>query len=331
MGALDGVVVLDFTQLVPGPLASLWFAQAGAEVVKVEPPGGDALCHAMPQWPHAPALYELLNRGKRVLRIDLRDPAQRPALEALLARADVLLEGFRPGVMQRLGLDYATLSARDPRLVYCSITGYGQSGRDAQKAGHDLTYLAESGLLALFATRDGVPVVPGVLLADIAGGSYPAVAHVLAALFERERTGRGAYLDVAMTKAVAPFALWARANAEGGAPPQSGRELLTGGSPRYALYATRDGRWLAVAALEEKFWQTFCTAIALDPQWRDDARDPEATRAAVASKIAAEPAHAWQARFAGLDACAAVVATFAEAGFAPDVFPARVPAMQGAP
>ena len=191
MSALEGVNVLDFTSRLPGPLAGLMLAEAGAEVIKIEGPAGDPLQNALPNWPDAAQTYERLNRGKRILRLDLKDERDREVLEPLLETCDVLLEGFRPGVMARLKLDYETLAARFPRLIYCSISGYGQAGPDAARAGHDLTYLAGRGVLSLLATSEGDAIVPGILLADIAAGSYPAFMNVVLALFGRERTGRG--------------------------------------------------------------------------------------------------------------------------------------------
>ena len=295
--ALAGINVLDFTLRLPGPLAGLMLARAGAGVVKVEPPEGDPLAWAMPGWGDAPATYELLNRGKRVVRLDLKKPAERAELEPLLERCDVLLEGFRPGVMARLGLDYATLAQRNPRLVYCSLSGYGQSGAQARRAGHDLSYLAGSGLLSLLTSAQGEPIVPGVLLADVAAGAYPAFANVVLALFARERSGRGAYLDIALARNLDPFTLGARAG-----------KLFSGGSPRYRCYRTRDGAWLAVAALEAPFWREFCERVELDPALRDDARDPAATAAEVARLIAARDARDWNERLVPFDTCCALVA-----------------------
>ena len=218
MSALEGINVLDFTSRLPGPLAGLLLAEAGAEVTKIEGPAGDPLDNAL-GWPDASHTYARLNRGKRILRLDLKNERDRATLEPLLETCDVLLEGFRPGVMARLKLDYAMLMPRYPRLIYCSISGYGQSGPDAGRAGHDLTYLAGRGVLSLLATDAGEAIVPGVLLADIAAGSYPAFMNVVLALFGRERSGRGTHLDVAMSRNLDMFVLGARAG-----------RLFTGGS-----------------------------------------------------------------------------------------------------
>ena len=196
---LAGITVLDFTALAPGPIASLMLAEAGAEVIKIEPPGGEAMRTPPPAWGDLTALFALLNRGKRSLALDLKDEATLARLRPLIARTDVLLAGFRPGVMARRGLDYPSVRAVNPRLVYCAITGYGQNGPKALRAGHDLTYIAEIGLLALSTGPNEVPTLPPVLIADILGGAYSAVTAVAMALFRRERTGEGAFLDISMT------------------------------------------------------------------------------------------------------------------------------------
>jgi len=296
MSALEGVRVLDFTNRLPGPLAGMLLADAGAEVTKIEPPDGDPLCRGLGGWSDAPQTYAFLNGRKRILRLDLKLDEDRAQLAPLLEDCDVLLEGFRPGVMARLRLDYAALAARNPRLIYCSISGYGQTGPDSARAGHDLSYLAGRGILSLLTTRSGEPVVPGVLLADIAAGSYPAFMNVVLALFARERSGHGTHLDVALAGNLDLFALGARAGT-----------LFTGGSPRYRIYATRDGRALAVAALEANFWDEFCARIELPGALRDDARDPAATMLAIERIIAGRDASEWAALLEPYDTCAALL------------------------
>ena len=249
MRPLDGCLVLDFSTLLPGPLATLLLAEAGAEVVRIERPGADDM----------PSLAEL-NRGKKRLVVDLKRPDDRQQLQPLLARADVLVEQFRPGVMARLGLGYDAVLRINPKIIYCSITGYGQHGPRSGAAGHDLNYIAETGLLSQSMGTPSSPVIPPALLADIAGGLYPAVINILLALRDRDRTGGGRHLDVSMTDNLFPL--------------MHGRSVVTGGSPRYRLYPTKDGRMLAVGALEQKFWDAFCDVVNLDPALRDDSRDP---------------------------------------------------------
>ena len=313
--ALAGVCVLDFSTLLPGPLTTLLLAEAGAEIIKIERPGsGDEMRSYQPKFGPSSVNFALLNRGKRSVAIDLKAPDALARLQPLIARADVVVEQFRPGVMDRLGLGYDALAAINPRIVYCAITGYGQSGPKAQVAAHDLNYLAESGLLGLAAGADGAPVVPPALIADIAGGAYPAMINILLALRERESSGRGRRLDVAMADNLFTFMYWALGNGLAANKwPNPGGELVTGGSPRYQIYRTQDGRFLAAAPLEQKFWDNFCDAIGLAAQWRDDARDPQGSRAAVASHVASRSAAVWRETLAGKDVCCAIVASVEEA------------------
>jgi crotonobetainyl-CoA:carnitine CoA-transferase CaiB-like acyl-CoA transferase len=311
---LAGLRVLDFTTLLPGPLATLMLAEAGAEVVKIERPDGDDM-RGFPPFQHNQGVaFALLNRGKKSLILDLKSAEARAELDTLLATADVLVEQFRPGVMRRLGLDYAAVKARNPRIVYCSITGYGQSGPRAQDAGHDLNYVGQTGLLSLQAGLRGHPVVPPALVADIAGGSFPAVINILLALRQRDLTGEGCRLDIAMTDAMFTFAWHALAygSAEGRCP-DSGEMMLTGASPRYRLYPAKDGRLVACAALEEHFWSRFCEVIGLAVHLRDDRRDGEATAAGVARLIAGRTGAEWAPLLRQADCCASVVATLDEA------------------
>lgn len=311
---LHGIRVVDFSTLLPGPLATLILAEAGAEVIKIERPGtGDELRGYEPKLGPSGAGFALLNRGKRSIALDLKDPRARDRLTPLLASAAVLVEQFRPGVMDRLGLGYAAVRALNPRLVYCSITGYGQSGPKAALAAHDLNYIADTGLLALGGGADGTPAIPPGLIADIGGGALPAVINILLALRQAEATGRGCHLDVAMTDNLFAWQWWALAQLAAGRPPLPGGELLTGGSPRFQVYRTADDRWLAAAPLEQRFWDRFCALIDLPEQLRDDAHDPEATRAAIAAIIRRQPAEYWQTRFAGEDCCCSLVATLEDA------------------
>jgi alpha-methylacyl-CoA racemase len=312
---LADIEVLDFSTLLPGPLATLILAEAGANVTKVERPGrGDEMRSYVPRFGDASVNFALLNRGKQSLEIDLKAQDAHAELRPRLERADVLVEQFRPGVMDRLGLGYEAVSAINPGIVYCSLTGYGQNGPRAGTAAHDLNYVADTGLLDLVAGEGGEPVLPPALVADIGGGAYPAVINVLLALAERARTGRGAHLDVAMADNVFPFLYWALgAGSAAGRWPGRGAELLTGGSPRYRLYRTADDRFVAAAPLEERFWAAFCELVDLDDALRDDARDPAATAAAIAERIAADPAEHWRQRFEGADVCCSIVQSVQEA------------------
>lgn len=310
MRPLKDLLVLDFSTLLPGPMATLLLAEAGADVVKIERPGsGDDMRGYKPAWGRDSANFALLNRGKKSVALDLKDPADRKKLDPLLEKADVLVEQFRPGVMKRLGLDYDTLRARNPGLVYCSITGYGQSGPKSLAAGHDLNYIGDAGLLGLSMGAPTNAVVPPALIADIGGGAYPAVMNIVLAVMERRYTGEGRYLDVAMSDNLFPFLYWAMGQGLGtGDWPGNGTELVTGGTARYRLYGTKDGQVVAAAPIEQKFWENFCDLIGLESEYRDDSRDPGVTAERVAAIIASETAQVWASRFATKDCCASIVA-----------------------
>ena len=304
MQPLSGVVVLDFSTTLPGPLATLMLAEAGAEVTKIEPPAGDSMRGYWPQWGADSAIFAMLNRGKKSLVLDLKDKAAVARVLEMVAHTDIVVEQFRPGVMARLGLGYETLSAINPKLIYCSITGYGQTGPRAQDAGHDLNYVGDTGFLALSMGEVADAVLPAAPIGDIGGGTYPAVVNILLALEERRRTGRGRHIDIAMSENVFTFAYWALAAGFGGGTwPKEGDHMVTGNSPRYRVYATRDGKGLVVAALEEKFWATFCDTIGLDKALRDDANNPSATAQTIAGIIASADAAEWSYRLAGKDCC----------------------------
>jgi alpha-methylacyl-CoA racemase len=312
---LDGVRVLDLSTLLPGPLATSMLADAGAEVIKIERPGaGDEMRSYRPRIDDTSANYAVLNRGKGAYAADLKDPADRAAVLALAAEADVVLEQFRPGVVDRLGLGYEDIRAVNPGVVYCSITGYGPSGPYAAKAGHDLTYLAESGLLGVTTGADGSPVLPVSVLADITGGTYPAVFNIALALLGRARTGSGAHLQISMAHNLQVLAYgYIATHQAGGGWPRPGAELLTGGSPRYHLYPTSDGRHIACAALEQKFWDRLVDLVGLDPALRDDTGREDEVIAALTALFGAEPAHHWTHLLEGEDVCTVVVATWEEA------------------
>jgi crotonobetainyl-CoA:carnitine CoA-transferase CaiB-like acyl-CoA transferase len=312
---LSGIKVLDFSTLLPGPLAGLILAEAGAQVLKIERPGaGEEMRADKPRWGREAITFALLNRGKYSLALNLKDRNSLSLIKPLIEEADVLLEQFRPGVMDRLGLGYQALARVNPKLIYCSITGYGQTGPKADVAAHDLNYIADTGLLGLSFGSPDKPVVPPALMADIAGGSYPAVVNILLALLQRQQTGKGSHLDIAMTDNL--FTLMFAAFGEGavtGTWPDNGAGRLTGGSPRYQLYATADGGFVACGALEQKFWDRYCELIELPDELRDDQKDPAATRAEVARLIAAKPARHWQRRFFGEDCCCNILKSLPDA------------------
>lgn len=322
---LAGVHVLDLSTLLPGPLSTLMLAEAGADVIKIERPGqGDEMRSYQPKLGESSANYAVLNRGKRAFAANLKEQADRDRVLALAERADVVVEQFRPGVADRLGLGYEQVGALNPGVVYCSITGYGQTGAHAGRAGHDLNYLAESGLLGVVTDRTGAPQLPVSVLADIAGGSYPAVVNILLALRQRDLTGQGEHLDISMAHNLQVLAYGYFATHQGsGRWPEPSGELLTGGSPRYRIYPTSDGRHVAVAALEQKFWERLVELIELPPGFVADEGQEEAVIEAVAARFGAHTAEHWRQVFDGEEVCTAVVATFEEAAEAGLVEPDR--------
>ena len=328
---LAGICVVDLTRLLPGPLATKRLHELGAEVRKVEGPAeqgqGDGARHlwqteAERARGEPGPMFRHLNTGKTLHRLDLRTPEGVAGLHALLADADVLVEGFRPGVMQRLGLGWEALQARHPRLVMCAISGYGQHGAWAHRAGHDLNYVAMAGVLEQLATGDGEVITPNFQIGDLMGGTQAAVQGILAALLAVQRTGRGRFVDVSMTHEVLRHHVIAGIGVQrtGRAPPP-GRDLLSGGAPCYGVYATADGRHLAVGALELVFWQRLCQALGR-PEWSTQhwslglavgGDAAMALRGELAQLFRREPLAHWVAHFEGVDCCVTPVLRLDEA------------------
>ena len=305
---LSGVKVVDLSQHLPGPLCTLMLARAGADVLKIEPPAGDAQRYQEPFSEGVGVLFSMLNAGKTLLSADLKNLPERDLVLGLIDGADILIEGFRPGTMERLGLGPSSLAQRNRGLIYCSITGYRPTGPDALRAGHDLNYLADSGLLSLSFGTVGHPTVPPALIADIAAGAYPATINILLALEQRRRTGLGQCIEIPMTDLLRPLMPHAIAHTLAtGSPPSNGGMLATGASPRYRLYATADGDLVAVAAIEEKFWRRFCEAIGLADELRGANADPAACVSEVAALISAQPSAHWRKAFADPDCCTSFV------------------------
>lgn len=312
---LSGIRVLDFSTLLPGPMAGLILADAGAEVIKVErPEKGEEMRSYVPRFGETSANYAILNRGKRCIAIDLKAADAVERLTPLIKSAHVVIEQFRPGVMDRLGLGYDAMKAINPAIVYCAITGYGQNGPMRDEAGHDQNYLANSGLLMLGGDDNNKPVLSAGLIADIGGGTLPAVINILLALRQAEASGEGAYLDISMTDGLFAWSWWAQAMlGTTGKTAKPGGELLSGGSPRYRIYETADGRYVSAGPIEQKFWENFCSVIGLARELWDDSRDPAAVIKGVAACIRAKDAAHWRNAFTGQDVCAAVALTLEEA------------------
>lgn len=308
---LTGLKVLDLSRLLPGPYATLVLADLGATVDKVEEPeGGDYIRQMPPLRDDESGLFYGLNRNKRSLTLNLKSPEGRDALKRLVRSYDVLVESFRPGVMDKLGVGEAALRAENPRLIYCAISGYGQTGPDRLKAGHDINYVARAGVLGYGGVAGGAPAFPGVQIGDIGGGSLFALVGILAALHERERTGRGRFVDVSMTEGSMAFLhmhLAARLYmGEQGPPLQRGREALNGGYACYGLYRTKDDRWLAVGSLEPKFFSGLCERLGrtdLFASGYDTHGGAERVKAELSRVFAEHPLAHWQQLFAGTDLC----------------------------
>jgi crotonobetainyl-CoA:carnitine CoA-transferase CaiB-like acyl-CoA transferase len=334
---LRGLRVLDLTRLLPGPVATLRLAELGADVLKIEEPGAGDGARAMMQSAadraagRPSAFYRIVNRGKRETRLDLKSETGRTVLRALVRESHVLVESFRPGVMARLGLDYASLAQINPKLVYCAITGYGAQGPLAHRPGHDINYLGYAGVLDQIRAADGNLVLPNIQIADLLGGAATAVTQILAALWQVAQGGNGAFLDVSMTHAIRDNNVVARAalenrdaaaGAQGTVDALAGsRGLLDGGAPCYNVYRTADGRWLAVGALELKFWEKLCRALGRE-DWASrhwslgqaiGGPDATALTRELAARIAAQPLASWLELLEPLDCCVSPVLTVEEA------------------
>ncbi|TVP51866.1 MAG: CoA transferase [Halomonadaceae bacterium] len=323
-GPLATLRVLDFTTLLPGPYATMLLADMGAQVVRVESPDRMDLARVMP--PHDAGVstaHAFLNRGKDSVALNLKDPESVAAVKALVADVDIVIEQFRPGVMGRFGLDYDSLKAIKPDLIYCSITGYGQTGPYKDRAGHDINYLSLAGIASYSGRQDQGPPPLGIQVADVAGGSHHAVMGILAAVIHRQATGEGQYVDVSMTDAA--FSLNAMTGAAwlgGGHEAGPETEMLNGGA-FYDYYRTADNRWLAVGSLEPAFCKRLCEAIqqpklaslGLSPKPEHQQQLREALTTAIAEKTLAQ----WQAVFDQIDACVEPVLTLSEASEHPQL------------
>jgi alpha-methylacyl-CoA racemase len=260
---LEGIRILDLTRLLPGPLATMHLADMGADVLKIEDPGIGDYARTMGHVRNEVSqFFVAVNRGKRMMRLDLKDPKQREVFLGMVDQADVVVESFRPGVMDKLGLGWEVLKQRRPGLVMCAISGYGQDGPFAHLAGHDINYVGYAGMLEQNAGPDGIPALPNLQVGDLLGGTQAAVQGILAALIGAKTSGRGRFVDISMTDTVFAHNIMPLvAVNDCGRPAEPGRDLLTGGVPCYNVYRTSDNRFMAVGALELKFWETCCDVL----------------------------------------------------------------------
>lgn len=317
-GPLSTLKVLDFSTLLPGPFASLLLADMGAEVLRIESPSRMDLVRVLP--PHdggVSASHAYLNRNKRSIALDLKKPEAVAMVKQLVAEYDIVLEQFRPGVMDKLGVGYAALKAINPKLIYVSITGYGQSGPYKDRAGHDINYLALAGIASYTGRRETGPLPLGIQAADIAGGSLHGVIGLLAAVIQRQATGQGQQVDISMTDCA--FSLHGMSGAgylAAGVEPAMENQALNGGS-FYDYYRTRDGRWLSVGSLEPQFMQQFCAAIGR-PELAarglsQKPEDQQALKREIEIEIEKRDFAEWSQVFAGLDACVEPMLNLSEA------------------
>ncbi|WP_297796705.1 CaiB/BaiF CoA-transferase family protein [uncultured Marinobacter sp.] len=323
-GPLTSLKILDFSTLLPGPYATMLLADMGADVLRVEAPDRMELTRVMP--PHdggTSTAHAYLNRGKRSLGLDLKKEGSAEVIKELVKDYDVVIEQFRPGVMDRLGIGYDTLKAINPKLIYCAITGYGQTGPYKDRAGHDINYLSLAGVSSHCGRADSGPPPMGIQIADVAGGSHHAVMGILAAVVHRQQSGEGQFVDISMTDAA--FALNAMSGAAclaGGQEQKPESSLLNGGS-FYDYYQTSDGRWLSVGSLEPQFSSRLCDTLGLS-EMKSFAlsQNPEhqhKMKAALKEKIAEKSLEQWQEIFAHQDACVEPVLTISEAAEHPQL------------
>ena len=313
---LAGIRVLDFSRLIPGNFATLMLAELGADVIKIEDAKhGDPTRHLPPSLDGQGLYHLLLNRGKKSIAVDFRSAAVMPSLERLVDSADVVVESFRPSTAKSIGVSAEQLRAARPRLIHCAITGYGQTGPNAEKPGHDLNYVAEGGLLAV--DRPGIVNLPRMFIADVGGGAMSAVAGILAALFARERSGAGASLDISMHDAVLYWMMLPAARElVQGAGVAEGELPTFGRHATYNVYDTKDGQRVALGALEPKFWQTFCDLVG-HPEWKtrqnSDAADQGALLDEVRNLFLTRSRAEWLQLFSSHAACLSSVNSPAEA------------------
>lgn len=331
-GPLAGLRVLDLTRLLPGPVATMHLADLGAEVIKIEDTGAGDYARAMGPGERAAdggdsLFFRLVNRNKKSLRLDLKQAAAVEVFLRLAQDADVVFESFRPGVVDKLGIGYEAVRAINPRIVYCAITGYGQTGPWADQAGHDINYLATAGLLDQIGSHDGErsgpPAIPNLQIGDLLGGALTPLLGVLAAVIGAKTTGQGSHVDVAMTDAVLAHTIFPLVTTlVQGRPAPRGADLLTGGVPCYGVYRTADERYLAVGALEPKFWQALCAAIGrpdLAPFGLATGGEGRRVKAELAAVLAAQPLAHWEPVFAAADCCVTPVLRLDEAMAHPQI------------
>lgn len=319
---LEGIKVLDLSRYLPGPLATQILADFGAEVIKIEDRKGELGRFLPPMIDDTSARFYAVNRNKKSIGLDLKQPEGKEIFKKLAAEADIIVDQFRPDVMSKLGLGYETLKEINPRIIYCIITGYGLTGPMRDAAGHDINYLNISGITELLGTKEGPPAMCGVQIADTAGGSLYSVIAILLALAAREKTGRGQLCDVAMMDGALSLLSYTIGEWSGGGNlPKRGNELLTGGYATYNNYECKDGKYVSLGAVEAKFWESFCKKIGKEeyiPLQMDITRQPE-LEASIRSIMLTKTRDEWVEFFADSDICFTPVLTLDEMARHPQV------------
>ena len=321
---LANLKILDFSTLLPGPYATMMLADMGAEVLRIEAPDRVDLAKVMPPFDGKfSTTFSYLGRGKQTLQLNLKQPESVERVKQLVQDYDIVVEQFRPGVMDRLGIGYEVLKAINPKLIYCAITGYGQTGPYKDRAGHDINYLAISGVASHCGRADSGPPPMGIQIADVAGGSHHAVMGILAAVIKRQETGEGAFIDISMTDAAFALNAMAGAAALAGGQPQKPESGMLNGGTFYDYYQTRDGRWLSVGSLEPQFSSRLCDTLELGElksyALSQKPEHQQELKAAIKQKIAERSLAEWQEVFADVDACVEPVLTIEEAAGHPQL------------
>lgn len=310
---LAGLRVLDLSRLLPGPYATLLLSDLGAEVIKVEDlESGDYIRSMGPFVGGLSAYFLALNAGKKSFAVNLKSPKGLEAFKRLVAEADAVVEGFRPGTAERLGIGYEVLRAVNPRLVYCSISGYGQTGPNRDRAGHDLNYIARAGILGLCGRPGDPPAIPPVQIADLSSAMFAALG-IVAAVRESERSGEGRFLDIGMMDSALAWMVMTVAERAGGERGGRGRRPLTGKHPCYNVYRTRDGYDVCLAALEAKFWESFCRAVGREDLIPKQFSEADDDRAEIEALFASRTRAEWAEVFGRTDFCGEIVPSLDEA------------------
>jgi alpha-methylacyl-CoA racemase len=322
---LSGIRILDLTRLLPGPVCTLHLADLGADVIKIEDTGAGDYARTLGVEPGKIApVFAAINRNKRGMRLDLKQRQGVEVFMKLAGGADAVVEGFRPGVVDRLGIGFVACNAVNPRIVYCAISGYGQTGPYRDVAGHDVNYCGYAGLVDQIGVSHAEPAIPNLQIADILGGAVVPAMGILAALLDAQRSGKGRYVDVAMTEGVLVHNLQALAAvASTGKVHPRGEDFLSGREPCYSVYRTADGRHMAVGALEWKFWERVCDVLGRpdlkECHWEKRTRDAKWGKEQTAAIFASKPQAHWTEKFSGVDCCVTPVLALQESFADPQI------------